>query len=132
MGYTVAPTVQITGGGGSGAQAQASTMVVGGAFPTEVSSITIVNPGSGYTSTPTVVVDPPNASLQFASPPIITPEILLGINNMVTNLTYQLQESPDLMTWTNAEPSFSALDLTNVSRVYATNSSTFFRMLNVP
>lgn len=46
--YTTAPTVAITGGGGTGATAVAA--VSGGA----VVSITITNPGSGYTSAPTV------------------------------------------------------------------------------
>lgn len=47
-GYTSAPTVALTGGGGSGALATAS--ISGGA----VTGITITNPGSGYTSVPTV------------------------------------------------------------------------------
>jgi hypothetical protein len=47
-GYTTAPTVAITGGGGTGATATAT--VSGGSL----TGITITNPGSGYTSTPTV------------------------------------------------------------------------------
>ncbi|SDB54427.1 Phage tail tube, TTP, lambda-like [Pseudomonas sp. NFACC13-1] len=47
-GYTSAPTVALTGGGGTGATATAS--ISGGA----VTGITITNPGSGYTSVPTV------------------------------------------------------------------------------
>lgn len=47
-GYTTAPTVVFTGGGGTGAVATAT--LTSGA----VSSVTIVNGGSGYTSTPTV------------------------------------------------------------------------------
>ena len=47
-GYTTAPTVQITGGGGTGATATAT--VSGGA----ITGVTITSPGSGYTSTPTV------------------------------------------------------------------------------
>lgn len=47
-GYTSAPTVALTGGGGTGALATAS--ISGGA----VTGITITNPGSGYTSVPTV------------------------------------------------------------------------------
>jgi hypothetical protein len=48
-GYTVAPTVQITGGGGSGASA---TAVIGANG--RVTSVTIVSAGAGYTSAPTV------------------------------------------------------------------------------
>lgn len=47
-GYTTAPTVALTGGGGTGATATAQ--VSGGV----VTGITITNPGSGYTSAPTV------------------------------------------------------------------------------
>lgn len=47
-GYTTAPTVAFTGGGGTGA---AGTATVSGGT---VTGITITNPGSGYTSAPTV------------------------------------------------------------------------------
>jgi hypothetical protein len=47
-GYTSAPTVNFTGGGGSGASAVA--VVSGGV----VTGVTIINAGSGYTSAPTV------------------------------------------------------------------------------
>lgn len=49
-GYTTAPTVAITGGGGTGATATAT--VSGGA----VTGFNITNAGSGYTSTPTVAL----------------------------------------------------------------------------
>lgn len=49
-GYTSAPTIGFTGGGGSGATAVA-TVSAG-----RITSITITNPGSGYTSAPTVTV----------------------------------------------------------------------------
>ena len=49
-GYTSAPVVEITGGGGSGATA---TAVVSGG---RVSAITAVNGGSGYTTAPTVTI----------------------------------------------------------------------------
>lgn len=48
-GYTVAPIVQITGGGGTNATATATLGQNG-----RVASVTIVTPGSGYTSAPTV------------------------------------------------------------------------------
>lgn len=49
-GYTTAPTVALTGGGGTGATATAT--VSGG----EVTGFTITNAGSGYTSAPTVAL----------------------------------------------------------------------------
>lgn len=51
-GYTSAPLVALTGGGGSGATATAT--VSGGA----VTGFTVTNPGSGYTSAPTVTLTP--------------------------------------------------------------------------
>jgi hypothetical protein len=52
-GYTSAPVVTITGGGGSGATATAA--VSGGA----VTGLTITSPGSGYSSLPTVTIAAP-------------------------------------------------------------------------
>jgi FtsP/CotA-like multicopper oxidase with cupredoxin domain len=52
-GYTVAPVVTITGGGGTGATAIAA--ITAGA----VSSITVTSVGSGYTTVPTVTISPP-------------------------------------------------------------------------
>ena len=48
VGYTSAPSVSFTGGGGTGAAATAT--ISGGA----VTAVTITNAGSGYTSAPTV------------------------------------------------------------------------------
>jgi hypothetical protein len=47
-GYMAAPTVTLTGGGGTGATAVAT--IANG----QVTSVTITNPGSGYTSAPTI------------------------------------------------------------------------------
>jgi hypothetical protein len=53
MGYTTNPVVAIFGGGGTGAKATANQ--INGV----VTSITITNPGSGYTNTPTIIIAPP-------------------------------------------------------------------------
>jgi hypothetical protein len=47
-GYTTAPTITISGGGGSGARATATLA------PTMVAGLTLTNAGSGFTSAPTV------------------------------------------------------------------------------
>ncbi len=51
--YTTAPVVTISGGGGSGATAQAN--LSGGA----ITSTTMLTPGSGYSGIPTVTIAPP-------------------------------------------------------------------------
>src|SRR5688500_4448212 len=55
-GYTVAPTVTVTGGEGVGAEMEA--FVTGGV----VTGLSIVNGGTGYTSSPTITVAPPPVS----------------------------------------------------------------------
>ncbi|SDS66505.1 hypothetical protein [Opitutus sp. GAS368] len=61
-GYTSAPTVAFSGGGGTGAAATANivtSIIVVGGVPTTitgVSSLTITNAGSGYTSEPTITL----------------------------------------------------------------------------
>jgi hypothetical protein len=60
-GYASAPTVTVTGGGGSGATATAT--ISGG-------KVTAINPGSagsGYTSTPTVTIAPPPVNLSYTT-----------------------------------------------------------------
>ncbi len=52
-GYTVAPTLQITGGGGSGA---AGTVFIGDGA---VGIVTLTDAGSGYTTAPTVTITAP-------------------------------------------------------------------------
>jgi hypothetical protein len=52
-GYTIAPLVALTGGGGTGARATA--VLTRG----EVTGFNIISSGSGYTSAPTVTIDPP-------------------------------------------------------------------------
>ena len=53
QGYSIAPTVDIVGGGGTGATANATINLSTG----KVTDVFITNPGSGYTSTPTVVIN---------------------------------------------------------------------------
>jgi formylglycine-generating enzyme required for sulfatase activity len=56
FGYLAAPAVTITGGGGSGAVATANLL------GSSVTSLTIISPGSGYSSAPTVTIAPPPIS----------------------------------------------------------------------
>jgi hypothetical protein len=60
-GYTTAPTVTISGGGGSGAGATAK--ITGG----KVTGITVTEAGSGYKSAPTVTLSPPPANIEYTT-----------------------------------------------------------------
>jgi len=60
-GYVTAPNVTVSGGGGSGAMATAS--ISGGV----VTGINVINPGSGYSSTPLVTIDPPPADILYTT-----------------------------------------------------------------
>ena len=62
-GYSGAPVVEITGGGGSGAAAVATFDPTSGT----ITGITVTSPGSGYTSTPTVTLAGGGASTAGAS-----------------------------------------------------------------
>jgi hypothetical protein len=60
-GYVTTPAVTISGGGGSGATAQAT--MAGGV----VTGVSIMSPGSGYSSTPTVTLAPPPANIFYTT-----------------------------------------------------------------
>ena len=60
-GYTTAPTVTISGGGGSGAAATAT--ISGGV----VTAVTVNNAGSDYANVPTVTITPPTADIAYTT-----------------------------------------------------------------
>jgi len=60
-GYVTTPAVTISGGGGSGATAQAT--MAGGV----VTGVSIMSPGSGYSGTPTVTIAPPPANIFYTT-----------------------------------------------------------------
>lgn len=60
-GYTIAPLVTITDGGGTGAEATAT--ISGGS----VTALTVTSPGSGYTSAPTVTIAVPDKTVNVGS-----------------------------------------------------------------
>ncbi len=83
-GFTSAPTVALTGGGGTGATATAT--IANG----QVTSVTITNPGSGYTSAPTITFSGGGgkgaaATAIVASPKIAVTMIGFTIENGVAN-----------------------------------------------
>ena len=96
-GYTNAPIVQISGGGGSGAAA--TTVVSNGV----VTGIVIMNAGAGYTGNPYIqIASPPFApSLSVVVSAVkVTQHVVLGRN-------YVLESSTDLRNWTQVGATFS-------------------------
>lgn len=88
-GYTTAPTMTITGGGGSGA-ATYNAVVSGGA----VTSVMIPTRGSGYTSEPTVVVGGPGSGAQLRAR-IMAP-IAVGATIRIAGQTYTVTDRDGL------------------------------------
>jgi len=123
-GYTSAPIVTITGGGGSGA-AGAATVSNG-----MVVAVNITSAGSNYTNgLPTIVIaSPPIPSLS----PAIAQAIRLDLNNLTPNLEYQLQSGTNLNSWTNYGTALNSVG-TSISQYlnWGTGSS-FYRLLYVP
>ena len=56
--YSIEPRIQVIGGGGSGAQVRA------GVTTGRITQFYIVNPGSGYTSTPTLTITDPSETTE--------------------------------------------------------------------
>jgi len=75
-GYTLAPTVQISGSGGSGA---AGTAFIG---DNTIGIVTITSGGSGYTTAPTVTVSAPNVGVGTTA----TVEAVVSAAGTISNL----------------------------------------------
>lgn len=91
-GYTSAPTVTITGGGGSGATAQA--ILTGDA----VSSIVVLTGGDNFTSAPTVTISAPQIDRGTTATAIAT----LSSNVVGNNTTlFSQANQPDPRLWDN-------------------------------
>ena len=94
-GYTTYPTVSVSNGGGSGAVAQSFLSVGSAIVPTlaatatatltldAVTSISIVNAGSGYTVAPIVTIDPPTLPGGIQATAVAT----ISSNGVVTAIT---------------------------------------------
>jgi hypothetical protein len=121
-GYTSAPAVRITGGGGSGATAIA--VVENGV----VTGVAITNPGSGYTGTPKVSI----------ASPLFSPELKVAVSRVtvtskvVLGLKYLLESSTDLQTWTTVGAPFVA-ESEELNQEYVVGETgQFFRITQVP
>jgi hypothetical protein len=93
-----------------------------------ITSIKIVNPGSGYTSTPTV---------RIASPPF-TPKLSIDVVKVRVRLEvvlgrkYQIESSADLQVWTKAGDAFVAQDEILQQDFDVDISGRYFRINQVP
>ena len=87
--FTSAPTVLISGGGGSGATATAQ---IGPAPGNGIASVVLTNAGSGYTSPPTVTISPSGATFQA----VVASSAVTGvtINGSGTNYCYTTGVTP--------------------------------------
>lgn len=89
-GYSVAPTVTITGGGGTGAIAQA--IVTGDT----VSAIVVINGGDNYTSTPTITLSAPELPRGDRA----TATANISGNSIFNNtIVYSQKDQPDNLLW---------------------------------
>jgi hypothetical protein len=121
-GYTNAPSVTITGGGGNGAIATAT--VSNGV----VVAITVTAAGCCYTNAPTISI---------GSPPFV-PEVSISVSRV--NVTqrvmlgrrYVLESSNDLTAWTEAGTPFTAESETVVSEFEVNAVGRYFRLREVP
>ena len=112
---TAPPSVLISGGGGTGATASiSSTQIVGGV----ITGITITNPGSGYTSAPTVTIAAPPTGTTAAATAILgtTATAVNGVatfpnltlNQAATGNIFQVS-STTLPSVSTAQPGFSVV-----------------------
>ena len=90
-GYTSAPTVSFSGGGGSGATAIATIFQL----PTGITSVTLTNPGAGYSSVPAVTITPSDGNGSGAA-----------VNATVNN-TVPVQS----VSWSSATPACYAIGI---------------------
>ena len=88
-GYTSAPTVTITGGGGTGAMATANLGTRDGTDTDRVVSFTVTNGGSGYTTSPYVFLSPNGGGSGYTSPPTVT---LVGGDGTGATVTATLED----------------------------------------
>ena len=118
-GYVDAPAVQILGGGGNGAQAT-STVSNG-----VVTRINIIDAGLGYTNAPSIQIDPPPIP---ALVPNTSPAFRVDYSGLTPMLNYQLQDSLNLVGWTNFGMTFTATSYTNSQYLNCETGSQFFRL----
>lgn len=94
-GYTSAPAVTISGGGGSGATAVAN---MGTTSSGSIATVNLTNPGSGYTAAPTVTFAsaPDGSGATFQAVVTGAPITAVSVNNSSSNYCYKTGTTPTL------------------------------------
>ena len=113
-GSSANPVVTITGGGGTGAAA--SAVSTGGV----ITAINITNPGTGYTSTPTITIAPPTTGTQATATGNATNFVLDGIQQTSAGSGYYTAPTATL----TATGGAATLSTTAVSGVTLLTSGT--------
>jgi hypothetical protein len=123
FGYKSTPTIQISGGGGSGAVAEAK---MSNGIITEV---VIKNPGIGYTSLPDVIID------AVDQPPH---ELSIRVSRISLNMKvsvgkrYQLQSSENLTDWGVLGDPFVAQSPELSQEFTVSDKPTYYRLIQMP
>jgi hypothetical protein len=87
-GFTSAPTVTLSGGGGSGATAVANTTTASGV----ITSVTLTNGGSGYTAQPNITISPAGATFQA----VVATQAVTGVQITGSNYCYDPTATPTI------------------------------------
>jgi hypothetical protein len=122
-GYTNTPSVQIIGGGGSGAEAVA--VVSNGV----VIAVNVLEAGDGYTNAPIVLIAPP-----FIFNPVleIAPMSFLTFSNLTVFGVYQLQQLAEGYYWTNLPVNFEATNALYTQMLAGVANSGDYRLALAP
>jgi hypothetical protein len=119
------PGVKIIGGGGSGVKAVA---VVSNGM---VIAVTVLEAGSGYTNTPSIIIAPPPATALW--PNNATQAMGLDLGSLSPYDNYQLEFIPALGgAWSNLGSTFTPPSATSTQYVNVSGSAGFFRVSYVP
>jgi hypothetical protein len=117
-GYLEPPTVSVVGGGGSGAIVSANV------HNKKVTSFTVLNAGSGYSTMPNIIISPPPSE----------PELRINVSKVKVEMKlnegkrYILECSKDTSTWTATGPEFIANQKNLAIEFDVESTGQFFRL----
>ena len=125
-GYATIPAVNITGGGGSGAEAVA--VVSNGV----VSAVNVLDAGYGYTNAPSITIAPPPPPAT-ALWPMVTQAMELDLGSLWPYGNYQLEFSPVAGgVWSNLRLPLTPTSSTSTQYANVSGNAGFFRVEYVP